>query len=187
MKAALPLLALTLALAACAPAPKAPRTASAAPAATRPALVPAIGPTPETVFQPPVKTNWMDAPVTPGLWRYIDNGPGRGKRVPFFQGNDQAFEINCKFDQNGPQILLLRIGRPPSNVLPMVIRSETEERTLTARAGGASYAIATLSVSDRLLDAIALSKGRFAVEVEGYPPLYLPSHAEVSRVIEDCR
>jgi hypothetical protein len=34
---------------------------------------------------------------------------------------------------------------------------------------------------------MALSKGRFAVEVDGEAPLYLPSYAEVSRVIEDCR
>jgi len=38
-----------------------------------------------------------------------------------------------------------------------------------------------------LLDAMALSKGRFAVELEGEAALYLPAWAEVSRVIEDCR
>jgi len=38
-----------------------------------------------------------------------------------------------------------------------------------------------------LLDAMALSKGKFAIGAEGMAPLTLPSWAEVSRVIEDCR
>ena len=46
---------------------------------------------------------------------------------------------------------------------------------------------AGLPARDPLLDAMAFSKGRFAVEVAGLPTLYLPSWIEVSRVIEDCR
>ena len=38
-----------------------------------------------------------------------------------------------------------------------------------------------------LLDAMAITRGRFAVEVEGEPGLYVPAWAEVTRVIEDCR
>jgi hypothetical protein len=34
---------------------------------------------------------------------------------------------------------------------------------------------------------MAYSRGRFAVEINGLPTLYLPSWAEVGRVIEDCR
>jgi hypothetical protein len=186
MKAGLPLLALTAALAACAPAAKAPPKPVASSPAPRPVMATMDAPRP--AFPPALpNTHWMDAPLTPGAWRYIDNGPGNGKRLPFFQGNEQVFEINCVFEQQGPQILLLRIGRPQAIDLPMTIRSETLQRTLTARAAGASYTMTSLPAGDPLLDAMALSKGRFAVEVDGLPPLYLPSHAEVSRVIEDCR
>ncbi|MDG2003332.1 MAG: hypothetical protein P8J20_08375 [Novosphingobium sp.] len=45
----------------------------------------------------------------------------------------------------------------------------------------------TLPASDPLLDAMAFSRGRFAVETAGLPTLYVPSWPEVSRVIEDCR
>ena len=38
-----------------------------------------------------------------------------------------------------------------------------------------------------LLDAMAFSSGRFAVDLPGRSVLYLPSWPEVSRVIEDCR
>ena len=38
-----------------------------------------------------------------------------------------------------------------------------------------------------LLDAMAFSRGRFAIDVNGLPSLYLPAWPEVGRVIEDCR
>lgn len=47
--------------------------------------------------------------------------------------------------------------------------------------------VATIPVRDRKLDAMAHSRGRFAVEVAGLTPSYLPSWPEVSRVVEDCR
>lgn len=69
---------------------------------------------------------------------------------------------------------------------PITIRTEAASQTRAASRNG--MAIRTLfAPDDPLLDAMALSKGRFAVEVQGLPPLYLPSWAEVSRVIEDCR
>ncbi len=40
---------------------------------------------------------------------------------------------------------------------------------------------------DPLLDALAFSRGRFAVGVKGRPLAVLPAWPEVSRVIEDCR
>ncbi|HCY02645.1 MAG TPA: hypothetical protein DHU71_07085, partial [Erythrobacter sp.] len=46
---------------------------------------------------------------------------------------------------------------------------------------------ATLAANDPLLDAMAVTRGRFAVETPGLSTLYLPPWAEVSRVIEDCR
>jgi len=71
----------------------------------------------------------------------------------------------------------------------MTIRPETATRTLSAAPDGAAdpQLVAELPARDPLLDAMALSKGRFAVAVEGAAPLILPSWAEVSRVIEDCR
>lgn len=141
---------------------------------------------PEIILQAPPSTGWTYAPLTPGAWRYIDYGVGRGKRVLFSQGDDDFFDVTCVFEPQGPQILLIRNGRPPTDPVEMTIRTETEQRTLAARAAN-RHAIAALPVSDPLLDAIALSKGRFAVEVFGVTPLILPTWAEVSRVIEDCR
>ena len=47
--------------------------------------------------------------------------------------------------------------------------------------------IAQVGASDALLDAMALSRGRFAVSMPGSPALVLPVGAEVDHVVEDCR
>jgi len=44
-----------------------------------------------------------------------------------------------------------------------------------------------LAANDPLLDALAFTRGRFAVYVSGSPALVLPAWPEVIRVIEDCR
>jgi hypothetical protein len=130
----------------------------------------------------------MDAPLTPGGWVYQDFGPGMGKRALFgFADGTEYFGLDCVTYPNGPEILLTRTGRPSTPALTMTIRTETMDRALTAQRGGGQMTAVAVRAADPLLDAMALSKGRFAVEVEGEPTLYIPSHAEVSRVIEDCR
>jgi hypothetical protein len=90
------------------------------------------------------------------------------------------FEMVC---EGSGQVLLLRQGNGGA---AMRIMAETTERTLPATAREGAMA-ATLPARDTLLDAMAFSKGRFAVEVAGLPTLFLPAWPEVTRVIEDCR
>jgi hypothetical protein len=185
MKAALPLLAyaapLMLGLAACAPAAKAPPP-QARPVA-RPAA-PAPRPARPTPLPAPVSTEWMDAALTPGGWRYEVNS-GRPVALFLTQGVRGDFVLSC--ERNSGLIGLWR--RTSADVPAMTIRTETATRSVSAAQGMDTepYLVAKLASSDPLLDAMALSKGRFAVEVEGQPTLILPSYAEVSRVIEDCR
>jgi hypothetical protein len=74
----------------------------------------------------------------------------------------------------------------PSGTTALTIRTQTQSRTLqaTPRAGALQVSV---PARDPLLDAMAFTRGRFAVEASGIPPLYVPSWTEVSRVIEDCR
>lgn len=120
----------------------------------------------------------MDVPQTPGDWLY--RATGGQSRASFGDGETLHFQIICI---PGKGITLVR---PRTGGDLMRIRTETVERTLQAESRQDAV-ISTVSANDRLLDAMALSKGRFAVEVAGAPPLYLPSWAEVTRVIEDCR
>ncbi|MBX9897206.1 MAG: hypothetical protein K2Y17_04795 [Qipengyuania sp.] len=170
-------LTLALALAACVPQPR-----STAPVQTMPAPAPAPVPAPS---QAPVSVSWMDAPQTPGDWFYT--GAFAGGVAQFGEARSEArFTMRC--DTASRSIMLSRAGQP-SGAARMTIRTESQTRTLPAAATASALPAveARLAASDRLLDAMALSKGRFAVEVPGTPTLFLPSWAEVSRAIEDCR
>lgn len=178
MKAALPLClaALTLTLAACVPSTKAPPAPAAAqPARPRPAP-------PPPVPQAPPSTSWMDVPATPGDWRYGAQGT-RSEASFWSAGGAPMLRLRCEGDARRVVLSLPESGaRNPV----VTVRTETLTRTLQAQPGGRET-LALLEPGDPLLDAIALSKGRFSVESDGLPALFLPSWAEVSRVIEDCR
>lgn len=181
MKAALPVLAATVMLAACVPSTPAPVSAPVPAQVPRPVPAPAA---PASVIQAPIYDSWMDAPTTPGTWRY--QPVGRGSQAVFVGGSAGEFALACSLDTRS--IALTRFGSM-QRARAMTIRSEAATRSLPVIPSGEYPALAasTLAPNDTLLDAMALSKGRFAVEVDGAPTLYLPSHAEVSRVIEDCR
>lgn len=170
-------LALTFAIFACVPQPRA-----IPPAQTRPVPSPAPARPPAPA---PAATAWMDVPITPGDWSYRAEA---NRTQALFGGEDTEADFMLACDRRTRSIALMRAGESRAPVA-MRLRTETAERVLTARPDGSAlpYLTASLSASDRLLDAMALSKGRFAVDVAGQSPLYLPSWAEVTRVIEDCR
>ncbi len=128
---------------------------------------------------------WMDAALTPGAWRYH---PHDGGTTALFIATTGAggFMMTCN-----PQSRRMELWREGSSTAPRVMTIRTETATRAFRAVPVEdtlrYLAADVAAGDPLLDAMALSKGRFAVEVEGQAPLYIPSHAEVSRVVEDCR
>ena len=167
-------LALTFAIAAC--VPPAPRPTP--PVQTRPTPTPSPTPAPPA----PTFSNWMDAPQTPGDWTYR-SASGGGTAQFGAAASEPRFTMRC--DIQSRSVILTRLGAPGS-ATQMIVRAESQSRTLPAASDGGSVT-ARLAASDRLLDAMALSKGRFAIEVAGASPLYLPSWAEVTRVIEDCR
>jgi hypothetical protein len=128
----------------------------------------------------------MDAPQTPGDWFYI---PQKGASIAAFGpvARQPMFAMRCDSARR-----IISIGRTSASLVPqpMTIRTETATRTFTAQPaqGSVEHLVATsLPAGDPFLDAMAFSKGRFAVEVQGEPKLYLPSWPEVIRVIEDCR
>lgn len=130
----------------------------------------------------------MDVPATPGIWRYSSEQTRIGvySKATFITADGaEAFAVACAFGDN---MGLQRRVRTNRN-LQMTVRTETAtvSRLVPPDPEGQPLVNAVVAPSDPLLDAMALSKGRFAVEVEGLPTLYLPSWAEVSRVIEDCR
>lgn len=151
-----------------------------------PQPTPAPSPTPVATTPPPVAPppapNWIDRPQTVGNWQYGDQGTTSS--ASFVAGRGAAeFAIIC--NRSARQVQLSMAATSPA-AQPMVIRTESTSRTLpTANGRGTIYA--TVSANDPLLDAMAITRGRFGVEAEGVQSLYLPPWAEVTKVIEDCR
>jgi hypothetical protein len=187
MKAAVLLLVLAMLLVA--PACSGSRTAPAARppvAATTPPKPRAPTPAPPVAAPLPVTaaSGWTDLSVSNGGWQYESDGTI--SRALFGDNPFRpAMVIACNRGQGWVGIAVR--GTPPGP-RRMEILTETAQRAMTAaNQPEVDGVAATLAPGDPLLDAMALSKGRFAVAVEGASMLIVPSYAEVSRVIEDCR
>jgi hypothetical protein len=91
-------------------------------------------------------------------------------------------------DRSRGRVVLARAGSAPTAV-PLTIATTSTRRPLLSdpKLGGGSWLVVALPAGDPLLDAIAFSRGRFALEAAGLETLYLPAWPEISRVIEDCR
>ncbi|BBC72374.1 conserved hypothetical protein [Altererythrobacter sp. B11] len=168
----------SLALAACVPSAPEPTPAP------RPAPSPSRAPVTQDV-PTPTYDNWMDAPQAPGDWSYR---PGAGGGTALFGEPQSEARLMLRCDRAAGTVAIVRSGRAAA-ALPMRIRAETLDRVVDARPTGTEQPTitATLPARDKLLDAIAFSRGRFAVEVAGLPPLYVPAWPEITRVVEDCR
>jgi len=187
-------IALTFAIAACStglvpdvPAPvAAPAPASLpAPEATPSPAPPPPPPPPPASVQEPVYENYLDAPQTPGSWTYV-NEPNETLALFGASVQKPVFMIRCA----GGRVALARVLETDQSApRSMSLTAETGTRTLEASPVRVNPIIlaAELDPRDGVLDAIAITKGRFAVAMEGARTLYLPAWVEVSRVIEDCR
>ncbi|WP_241761194.1 hypothetical protein [Erythrobacter sp. NAP1] len=178
-------IALTFGIAACVPSaePPPPPPPPPAPVST-PSPTPTPTPTPPPFVQEPQYDNYLDAPQTQGMWSYVDE-PGESLAI-FTEGSGEpVFIVRCAAG-------IVALGRPTGNVSPqpraMSVTTETTTRQLVAQPIPDSGLVAVgLQPRDPLLDAMAITKGRFAIGTEGERTLYLPAWAEVTRVIEDCR
>lgn len=133
---------------------------------------------------PPEPEDWRDIPLTPGDWHYRQEAGGSS--ALFGPDNGEAsFIIRC--DKGQRRIVLSHPGATSGNA--MTIRTSFGERAfpVSVRTAPSPSVDTTLAPSDPFLDSMAFSRGRFTVAVPGTPMLVIPSWAEPSRVIEDCR
>lgn len=173
-----PVLAISLALPACVSAPAEPAPA--------PAPAPVVRPAPAPVPAPAVSgfltDGWMDAANTSGEWRY-ETVLGGSAATFLGQDGSALARLRC---ERGRKTVFLSLPSSAARSPAAEVRTETQAAVLplSVREGVPE---AAMPGDLALLDAMALSKGKFAIGADGMPPLYLPSWAEVSRVIEDCR
>ena len=71
----------------------------------------------------------------------------------------------------------------------MIVATSSTQRRVIVRTHPASPLMLTAEIpaKDPLLDAMAFSRGRFAIMLDGQAPLIVPSWVEVTRVVEACR
>ncbi|MEO9462636.1 MAG: hypothetical protein ABJ242_07870 [Marinomonas sp.] len=170
-----------IAVAACVPSENTQPVSTPTPTASQ--SRPVVQPLPQPVQQR--FSNYLDAPQTRGNWSY--QTAAFGSQALFAQaGSTPSFAFNCHRAEGRISLMQSASGQTART---MTVRTETTARTLTAQPSPNSVTVirANLSANDRLLDAMAITKGRIAVETQGLPALYLPAWPEISRVIEDCR
>ena len=167
-----------LSLAACSTAQPEPTPAPApAPIAQTPT------PAPSPV---PVSDDWTEWPIAPGTWVYRQDD--RGSIALFGPANaDATLTVRC--DRGERQIFLSRAGQAAAGA-QTTLRASSGLHTYPTRGTGSSapyYSAVALAPADYMLDRIAYSRGRFAVQTTGMQSLAIPVWAEFARVVEDCR
>lgn len=168
--------AATLALAAC-----------VAPPASPPPPPPSPQPTPAPAPPPPApSTAWTDQPLTPGSWSYRPEASGSTASFGL-AASGAVLTLRCEVATR--RIHVIRAGQMSASSGQMIVRTSFGAAAWPAQnmAGAIPFVTAVRSAGDAALDQIAFSRGRFAIEIAGLPPLIAPTWAEVTRVIEDCR
>lgn len=146
-----------------------------------PPATPVVAPPPK-----PLAADWRDWPVTPGNWRYETV-----QVIARYSAPDGSTLLTLACDRPAARIILRRPAPSPATAL--TIRTTSVSRTVPVQSrapAGASAMVmveGSLPANDRLLDAMAFSRGSFTVEQAGQPPLVIPAWAEVGRVVQDCR
>ena len=153
--------------------------ASAPPPAPPP---PAPRPAPPAQPAPPPPADWRDATQTAGTWRGSAS-TGRSTASYGLPGASPVASLTCA----SPGATILWTSASAAGPVPLVVTTTSTRRLLTAEPVAGGGMAVHLPARDPLLDAMAFSRGRFMIEVAGFPALYLPAWPEVSRVIEDCR
>jgi hypothetical protein len=164
-------------LAACsAPPPSVPGSESST-------QIPSASPSPPPVTAAPAGS-WLDWPIAPGDWVYRQDD--RGSIALFGDaGGDALVTLRC--DVLRDRVYLTRkSAQAASN---FTLRSSARLKSLAAVTTGGSlpYIAAEILPDDPILDALAYSRGRIALETDGELPVALPVWSEIGRIVEDCR
>jgi hypothetical protein len=99
-------------------------------------------------------------------------------------GSNALFTLRC--DQQTRRIYA---SRPGALAARITLRSTNGARAYDALPTGGQppYVAAALAPTDPQLDAMAFSRGRILIGLDGADDLILPIWPEFARVVEDCR
>lgn len=164
----------------------------AACSAPEPEPAPVPAPQPPTVVAPPAPApppeptgKWTDWPLAEGDWVYRSDQ--RGSLALFGRPNSDA-TVLIRCDQSQRRIFISQAGSVGDSAT-MTLRASSGLQSFPARSTGGTtpYAAISLVPDDYMLDRIAFSRGRFAMQTTGLTSLAIPIWPEFTRVVEDCR
>jgi hypothetical protein len=128
-------------------------------------------------------TEYQYATPLPGTWTYAPAADGSEATFLDATSHPQLF-VHCT--RASRQVTIAKPATGAAAFLNVWTSSQT--RNLPASYNPATYRLgATVPALDPVLDAIAFSRGRFAVSVSGTTALVVPAWEEPARVVEDCR
>jgi hypothetical protein len=127
--------------------------------------------------------DWIDWPIEAGTWVYRTDARGS---VALFgpAGGDAVLTLRC--DKGRGRVYLSVAGTSAGS---LTVRTSSTLKTLAAIPSSVTppYVAAEIMPADQLLDAMAFSRGRFAIEIGGARAMAVPNWGEVARIVEDCR
>jgi hypothetical protein len=131
----------------------------------------------------PTIPDYSTAMPRPGSWGYAPVAGGSSARFVDTSGTARLV-IQCTMATRRVTIALTSAA--PAATLSVWTTSLT--RALPARFEANAMRVASeVAATDPLLDAIAFSRGRIAVDMPGSVAVVAPAAPEAARVIEDCR
>ncbi len=124
------------------------------------------------------------AAPTPGAWSYR---PGAGTTNAVFTDTAGTARLSLSCTRLTRRVTITRTGVAGA-AAAMSVWTTSAQRAIAASFNPLTMTLsAELAARDGLLDAIAFSRGRFAVYAVGLAPLVVPASPEAARVFEDCR
>lgn len=167
-----------LTLAACAESKPKSKPVTVPPPVTKP--VP-VTPKPPAIVQP--SGHWLDWPMAPGSWVYRRDE--RGSIALYgLPGADALVTLRCDTGQR--TVYFSRAGAAGNQI---TVRTSSTMKALPAQPTGGQpeYIASAVTPSDPILDAMAFSRGRIAIEAGSLQNIAIPVWSEIGRVVQDCR
>jgi len=127
--------------------------------------------------------SYATAPALPGSWGY--RAIAGGSEAAFVDtAGIRRLVVQCTRANRVLSLSMTSVAPAQS----LVVWTSSGSRALPANYDQRSFqVVAAVAAQDPLLDAIAFSRGRFALSIPGSPAVVLQPQPEFERTIEDCR
>ena len=138
---------------------------------------------PASLLSAQATADWRIGPLAAGSWAY--RGLADGSEAVFTDARvTPRLVVKCS---RATRVVTLTLASAVPGSAITLATSETQRRLPASFNAQTSQIFAQIPGNDAILDAMAFSRGRFALAVAGGATLVVPAWPEVARSIEDCR